>query len=262
MADAVRLSSAVTGEGPLVVLLHEATENRHAWDPVVPLLAERFQVLTVDLRAHGESPRGDGLDLDDHVADLRAAVTAVDPDARPIVVGHGYGGLIAADYATWHPAAAVVVLDQHLGWAWSADPVAALSDTPTPDEVEAVLLHPAGYGPLPDDERDRLRALRRIDPEVLHELWAPLRKTSRDRKAWAEQALALPPGVPLVNVLSVDPGKRYADWVRHHVLGPMRVIGWPDGHYPHLVDPARLVEVVAESESTPRKKSLWARLFS
>ncbi|MFD0851843.1 alpha/beta fold hydrolase, partial [Actinomadura adrarensis] len=43
------------GAGAPLVLLHGLGGSRHAWDPVVPLLAERFDVLAVDLPGFGES---------------------------------------------------------------------------------------------------------------------------------------------------------------------------------------------------------------
>lgn len=48
------LAHDVTGSGPLVVLLHGITENRHSWDPIH--LEDRYTVLRVDLRGHGRLP--------------------------------------------------------------------------------------------------------------------------------------------------------------------------------------------------------------
>ena len=46
-----------TGSGPPLVLVHGITESRHSWAPLIPSLAERFDVVAVDLRGHGNRPR-------------------------------------------------------------------------------------------------------------------------------------------------------------------------------------------------------------
>jgi pimeloyl-ACP methyl ester carboxylesterase len=44
------------GAGATIVLLHGIGSSRHVWDPIVPALAERGEVLTIDLPGFGESP--------------------------------------------------------------------------------------------------------------------------------------------------------------------------------------------------------------
>jgi pimeloyl-ACP methyl ester carboxylesterase len=245
----VPLAVTETGSGPLVVLLHELTEDRHAWDPVAQRLADRARVLQVDLRGHGQSPAGPGYELEDHVVDLRAVLAERGDDAHPpLVVGHGYGAFVAVDYATWYPTVGVVDVDQQLAWVGVAELVRALPPEPTAEQVERVLLHPAGYGPLPPAEQDRLRALRRVDREVLAGAWAPLRTLDpTSLRAWAQEVVAVVPGTPVLSVLGMDPGRPYVTWLREHAR-LARVEGWTAGHYPHLVEPdrfaARLLDLV------------------
>ena len=52
-----------TGSGPPLVLVHGITESRHSWDPLTPSLAERFDVVAVDLRGHGESAKVPPFDI-------------------------------------------------------------------------------------------------------------------------------------------------------------------------------------------------------
>lgn len=85
------------GAGEPVVLLHGLGAHRLAWDPVVPLLAGRREVLTMDLPGFGESPDldpGVPRDLDTAVVWLGSVFTALGVE-RPHVVGHSLGGLIA-----------------------------------------------------------------------------------------------------------------------------------------------------------------------
>lgn len=242
MRTPVVLATSEVGDGPLVVLLHELAEDRRAFDPVIAPLAAHARVIAVDLRGHGESPTGDGYDVEDHVADLRAVLADRADDARPpLVVGHGYGAFVAMDYATWFPTAGVVVLDQHLAWAGTGDLVRALPADLAPTDVERVLLYPSGYGPLPEAERERLRGLRRVDPAVLAGMWQPLVGPHSSRlRAWAEQVIAVRSGTRVLCVLGADPGRPYVTWLRDHAQ-LARLEGWASGHYPHLADPDRFV---------------------
>ncbi|HXO25193.1 MAG TPA: alpha/beta fold hydrolase, partial [Streptosporangiaceae bacterium] len=44
-----------SGTGTPLVLLHGLGSSRRAWDPVVPALADHFDVIAVDLPGFGES---------------------------------------------------------------------------------------------------------------------------------------------------------------------------------------------------------------
>ena len=54
---ASRLAYDRTGQGEPLVLLHGQGFSRRSFDPVVPALAARRDVIAVDLPGHGESPR-------------------------------------------------------------------------------------------------------------------------------------------------------------------------------------------------------------
>ena len=82
-----------TGSGPPLVLLHGIGMDRHAWDPVVPLLARTREVIAVDLPGFGASPPLDGQPTVDALAD---AVEALGLD-RPLVAGNSLGGGIALE---------------------------------------------------------------------------------------------------------------------------------------------------------------------
>lgn len=43
------------GEGPSLVLVHGTPLDAHAWEGVVPPLADRRRVVTYDLRGHGSA---------------------------------------------------------------------------------------------------------------------------------------------------------------------------------------------------------------
>lgn len=85
---------------PPVLFLHGGSAHAHWWDFTVPLLAERFRCVALDLRGHGESGRpADGnYGLAAHAADAAALVDALGLRGGG-VVGHSFGGWVAMMYA-------------------------------------------------------------------------------------------------------------------------------------------------------------------
>src|SRR5205814_10535439 len=62
--DGVKLHYLTAGRGPTVILLHGYTQTSRMWNPVIPLLAEKFTVIAPDLPGIGDSEiPADGLDM-------------------------------------------------------------------------------------------------------------------------------------------------------------------------------------------------------
>jgi 3-oxoadipate enol-lactonase len=74
------------------------------WEPQVPVLAERFRVISYDTRGHGRSPAPDGpYSLDDLVDDAVALLDEVGAE-RAHVAGLSLGGMTAMRLAVREPA--------------------------------------------------------------------------------------------------------------------------------------------------------------
>ena len=89
---------------PPVVFLHGITGHARTWDDEARLLAERFHVLVLDQRGHGDSdPAPDG-DYSDAalLGDLEAFVEALGL-TRLTLVALSLGGRVAINYAGRHP---------------------------------------------------------------------------------------------------------------------------------------------------------------
>ncbi|MVU83358.1 SDR family oxidoreductase [Nocardia sp. ET3-3] len=79
-----------------IVLVHGWPDDNHLWDRVVPLLADRFHVVTYDTRGHGRSTRTDRTEdyrLDHFAADFFAVADAVSPDAPVHILAHDWGSV-------------------------------------------------------------------------------------------------------------------------------------------------------------------------
>jgi pimeloyl-ACP methyl ester carboxylesterase len=96
--------------GPVIVLLAGFPETWSAWRRTMPALADRHQVIAVDLPGQGHSDRPDG-SYDTHVVASRiAAVLAKLGVHRYWLVGHDIGGWVAFSLA-------LTAQDQLLGLA-------------------------------------------------------------------------------------------------------------------------------------------------
>src|SRR3954452_21790179 len=98
-----------SGNGPPLVLLHALGLSRASWDPVVPLLAEHFDVIAVDVPRFGESP-SPPLGVEPPAGARAAAVAPFLDDLgveRPAVVANSVGGWIALDLAELRPVASL-----------------------------------------------------------------------------------------------------------------------------------------------------------
>jgi esterase len=103
--DGVSLHVAEDGvaDGPPILFLHGITSCVHTWDWAVPLFADRYRVLRLDFRGHGQSGRAQGTyHFPSYVSDAAAVCRQV--IGRPaVVVGHSLGGGTAAALAQQHP---------------------------------------------------------------------------------------------------------------------------------------------------------------
>ena len=99
----VRIAWERHGAGEPLLLVHGLGYARWGWEPVLPGLAERFDVLLFDNRGIGESDAPAGPYT---VAELAGDAVAVLDEAgveRAHVVGTSLGGMVAQELALAHP---------------------------------------------------------------------------------------------------------------------------------------------------------------
>ena len=179
LSHGLRVHYQQVGEGPDVVFVHGITGNLAIWHlHIVPALADRFRVLTYDLRGHGytDTPPT-GYSLDDMAEDLAGLLDALELE-QPVVVGHSYGADIALYLAANHPGRVREV-------------VAVESALPAMEEVRdhsawigwsywVKALEQAGVE-IPDDMRSNMRYLIRATVD-LPKQWGPLKGLPRNPK--------------------------------------------------------------------------------
>lgn len=115
---------------PPIVLLHDVSDCCHAWDEIARPLADKYRVLALDIRGHGETAHSpthqygvEQLVEDVHELVVRLSLNGRDWGGawtRPwVLVGRGTGAAIATAYAARHPGrcAGLVLWDYDPEWA-------------------------------------------------------------------------------------------------------------------------------------------------
>lgn len=245
-----------TGEGPAVILVHGITESRRAWDPVAERLARDHRVIALDLRGHGGSGTAARYDLESMGGDV-AAVAAAAGATRPHLVGHSLGGAVVSTLGPVMPVSSIVDVDQPLQLDGFKAQLMAVEDqlrdpAAFPLVIEAVFDSMAGEMLAPE-ERTRIETMRRPDQEVVLGVWELILSSNEDEIAGTvDAALAGYEGadVAYLALFGIDPdgadGAAYGEWLAMRIDGAVTEV-WPDhGHYPHLVEPDRFVDLLHE----------------
>src|SRR5262245_64960195 len=96
-AGRLRVETHGGGPGAPVLLVHGGGADRSHWHALAPLLAADRTVVTFDQRGYGESEGPLNMDrsLGAMASDVLAVVAATGLQ-RPVIIGHSYGGAVAA----------------------------------------------------------------------------------------------------------------------------------------------------------------------
>ena len=89
-----------SGDGTSVVLIHADWTDSRIWDPLIPLLRDRYRVIRYDLRGFGRSSRP--VEPFTRLDDLQALLGHFGIE-QAVAVGHSGGGGTALGLALHHP---------------------------------------------------------------------------------------------------------------------------------------------------------------
>ena len=251
-ADGTTIAWSRSGSGEPVVLVHGITESAASFDPIVARLADTREVITLDLRGHGESGLAAAYDLGAMASDV-AAVMAASGIERPHLVGHSLGGAVVTAAGSMLDVASVVDIDQSLqldAFKEQLAPAEAMLRDPEQYQLVVDAMFEVMMGDLLSaDEQARVNGLRRAEHEVVLGSWELLLTQPVDEIANAvDDALAGYGGrdVPYLALFGLDPGDGYDTWLAERIPGSIVEYWTEHGHYPHLVDPDRFVARLRE----------------
>ncbi|MDK8183175.1 alpha/beta fold hydrolase [Paenibacillus sp. UMB4589-SE434] len=99
LTDRFHMEVKEQGAGVPIVLLHGYCGSSDYWHSVVPLLSERYHVITPDLRGHGKTQAPNGAYTIEQMADDILQMADKLHLDRFILLGHSLGGYIALSFA-------------------------------------------------------------------------------------------------------------------------------------------------------------------
>jgi pimeloyl-ACP methyl ester carboxylesterase len=250
----VTLSYEDSGQGePALVFLHGWCDSSATWGDTATEFSGGHRCLAPDMRGHGRS----GLPLD-HAFTPEAlcndviAICEAARVTRPVLVGHSFGGFLAATVAMRHPgfAHAVVIVDQPLdlrGFAAQMRSLEGVIRSPaTHTAFRAELFGSMMTDQMPPDGRALIDRTQQSTPvEVGLALWAPLFEYSPDEiGAISDRLMDALAGQPALLVDGQEPAGYY-DTLRLHAADvELRVLG--TGHWAHIENPVEFRAILRE----------------
>jgi pimeloyl-ACP methyl ester carboxylesterase len=135
LAAGIRLHYTRGGTGKIpLLLLHGITDDGLCWLPLAEALAERCDVIMLDVRGHGKSDApADGYRYDGMAEEVAQVIRALELH-KPVVLGHSMGGIIALALAGLHPDLPGSIILEDAPPFWNLDP--------------AMIAHPGGRNEL------------------------------------------------------------------------------------------------------------------
>lgn len=85
-----------------ILILHGLFGSQKNWGSIAKKLAEKYPVITVDLRNHGQSPHAETMSYSEMAADVIELLNNL--DQKPVfLIGHSMGGKVAMSCALEYP---------------------------------------------------------------------------------------------------------------------------------------------------------------
>jgi pimeloyl-ACP methyl ester carboxylesterase len=109
----IALPVTSSGKGQQLILVNGAGATQFAWRKVVPLLKDRYDVITFDFRGHGDASPAADYSIEAFLSDFETVIDSKAVDSKPIAVAWSLGADITLSYAAKNPdkLAGLVVVD-------------------------------------------------------------------------------------------------------------------------------------------------------
>jgi len=236
-----------TGKGTAIVLLHGFLENQSMWNALVPVLSQKYRIITIDLLGHGQTePMGYLQTMEDNADAVHEVLSSLRL-RKAVFIGHSMGGYVALAYAELYPESVkgFVLLNS-----------TAKEDSPErkTNRDRAIIAVKKDYETFirlsianlfSEDNRDRLND--RIEKVKIEALQTPLQgivaslegmKIRKDR-----EILLHTTAFPKLLILGKkDPVLNYEETVTQIQGTTLELVTFPDGHMSHIENESDLTK--------------------
>jgi pimeloyl-ACP methyl ester carboxylesterase len=246
------------GSGAPLVMLHGLSGHARTWDHTAAALSDRYHVLALDQRGHGDSDWAPEYGLRPMANDVLGWLDALDL-GEVTLMGQSMGGLVSFVFAAAHPerVARMVIMDigPELAPAGSANVTSSLAANDVFSSADEAFAQARAANPRPTDSALRHRvthALRQLpDGTLTYKYDKELRRNPRalfDHTAGELWAAWRSVNCPVLLVRAADSNVLAADTAQRMLAENSNVsfASIPDcGHSITLDRPDGLLEVVA-----------------
>jgi pimeloyl-ACP methyl ester carboxylesterase len=246
--DGVEIVWERTGHGSPLVLVHGFTDYRSLMATLASRFAAWHDVVSIDVRGHGDSGSNDNFSLGRLTSDIVEVCQDLGLRA-PILIGHSIGALLVTGAAKSVSARVVVNIDQSLDLDAAASRVTLFADRlRNPATFHATLdamfagENTPGLSPALQAELDRCAW--EIKQEVVLGIWADLLEGPGERIRRLIDTMLAGVTMPYLVWLGAIPDEHYLAWLTTRIPSAIIEIHPGEAHFLHLANPDRLVERV------------------
>jgi len=103
--NGLQLHYVTQGEGPLMLMLHGFPEFWYSWRHQIPVFAQNYQVVALDLRGYNDSDKPEAQSayvMSEFIQDVEGVIRGLGYTTCTLVA-HDWGGAIAWNFAYAHP---------------------------------------------------------------------------------------------------------------------------------------------------------------
>lgn len=187
--DGYSIAYSSSGEGEAVLLVHGITTYSFIWRKILPFLAQKYQVFTIDLPGCGNSSKQleRKYSIKNHAHLLKSFVQQLQIEKLHLV-GHDVGGGICQIFAVNYPEMLfdLTLINSVAYDFWPVQPIIAMR-TPI---IRQFAMATLDFGALRMIVRRGLYHPEALTAELMDYFWAPM-KTREGRKAFLHFAASL-----------------------------------------------------------------------
>ncbi|MFC1953333.1 alpha/beta fold hydrolase [Chloroflexota bacterium] len=254
-ANNVSINYEISGKGRCFTLIHGAGSNLNMWYKQVPVFSQYYQVLTYDVRGHGQTEMSeDELTTELWVEDLNALLKSLNI-SETILLGFSMGGAIAIGFTLAHPEAVNALILSNSGGAGAKRSDEEMRQMAANRQAQIKAIKEKGMGA---SVRERIESIfphgfTEKDPETIERYIALVSQNNPEkylRVMQRSQIATTPPDLSKISCPALiisgeyDPSGESAGKATQEAIPGSQLKTFPTGHYSALEQPQEYNDTV------------------